>query len=69
MDNASQHSRARTTGVNPIVYWPVRVPLQLFFHVYLRMSRIGRDHIPRQGPAIIAANHRSFFDPFIIGTA
>ena len=42
------------------------MPLQLFFHVYFRMSRIGREYIPRRGPAIIAANHRSFFDPFII---
>lgn len=50
------------------MYWLVRVPLQTFFHVYLRMQRLGRDHIPASGPAIVAANHRSFFDPFIIGT-
>ncbi len=68
MENTAQHSRARTIGVNPIVYWLIRTPVQVFFHVYLRMSRIGRDHIPKQGPAIIAANHRSFFDPFVIGT-
>jgi glycerol-3-phosphate dehydrogenase (NAD(P)+) len=67
MDKASHHTRTRSMGVNPFLYWPlIRVPLQLFFHVYLRMSRIGREYIPRRGPAIIAANHRSFFDPFII---
>jgi 1-acyl-sn-glycerol-3-phosphate acyltransferase len=67
MENPSHHTPARSKAVNPFLYWPlVRVPLQLFFHVYLRMSRIGREHIPRKGPAIIAANHRSFFDPFII---
>jgi 1-acyl-sn-glycerol-3-phosphate acyltransferase len=32
------------------------------------MSRLGREHIPEHGPAIIASNHRSFFDPFILGT-
>ena len=68
MENAVHHSRVRTTGVNPIVYWPVRILVQVFLQVYLRMSRIGRDHIPKRGPAIIAANHRSFFDPFVIGT-
>jgi 1-acyl-sn-glycerol-3-phosphate acyltransferase len=68
MDNAAHHQRARTRGANIVVYWMVRAPLQLFFWIYLRMSRTGREHIPRRGPAIIAANHRSFFDPFIIGT-
>ncbi|MGH2835506.1 MAG: lysophospholipid acyltransferase family protein [Solirubrobacteraceae bacterium] len=67
MDNASHHGRARDKGVNPVLYWIlVRAPLQTFFLVYLRMSRLGRDCIPRRGPAIIAANHRSFLDPFII---
>ncbi|HEX3804604.1 MAG TPA: lysophospholipid acyltransferase family protein [Solirubrobacteraceae bacterium] len=68
MENEAHHVRARTKGVNIVVYWLIRTPLQVFFHVYLRMSRLGREHIPQQGPAIIAANHRSFFDPFIIGT-
>lgn len=68
MDNSTRHGRTRSRGVNPVVYWLVRIPLQLFFHVYLRMSRIGREQIPARGPAIIASNHRSFFDPFILGT-
>ena len=66
MDNSSEHTRARGKGVNPLLYWPVRVSFQLFFLVYFRMARIGRRHVPRHGAAIIAANHRSFFDPFLI---
>ena len=61
-------SRARNKGVNPFVYWIVRALFQPFFHIYFRMSRIGRDHIPADGPVILAANHRSFLDPFVIAT-
>lgn len=61
------HRRARERGVNPVVYWVVRAFFQPFFHLYFRLSRIGREHIP-DGPVIFASNHRSFLDPFIIGT-
>src|SRR5437764_6263083 len=61
--------RARTLarGVNPLLYWSVRAVLQPLFFLYFRMSRIGREHLPRRGPLILAANHRSFLDPFCIG--
>jgi 1-acyl-sn-glycerol-3-phosphate acyltransferase len=62
------HARARGRGVNPVVYWLVRAIVQPIFHVYFRMARIGREHLPASGPVIIAANHRSFLDPFVIGT-
>ncbi|MHB8656557.1 MAG: 1-acyl-sn-glycerol-3-phosphate acyltransferase [Solirubrobacteraceae bacterium] len=68
MDQSSLHRRAREQGANPIVYWLVRVLFQPFFRVYFRLQRIGREHIPAQGPVIIAANHRSFLDPFVIAT-
>ena len=32
------------------------------------MQRIGREHLPRSGPLLLASNHRSFLDPFVIGT-
>ena len=62
------HSRTRVRGVNPIVYWLARAVLQPFFHLYFRLSRIGREHVPTDGPVIYCANHRSFLDPFVIGT-
>ena len=68
MDRESLLTRARDRGVNPLVYWLVRAVLQPFFHIYFRMSRIGREHIPQDGPVIFAANHRSFLDPFVIAT-
>ena len=61
------HARARHKGVNPIVYWLMRAWLQPFAHLYWRLSRIGREHVPQTGPVIFVSNHRSFIDPFIVG--
>jgi glycerol-3-phosphate dehydrogenase (NAD(P)+) len=60
--------RTLSKGVNPLLYWTLRAMLVPFFLVYLRMRRIGREHLPRSGPLLLAANHRSFLDPFVIGT-
>jgi glycerol-3-phosphate dehydrogenase (NAD(P)+) len=67
MDHKTHHARARTKGVNPIVYWLMRAWLQPFAHLYWRLSRIGREHVPASGPVIFVSNHRSFIDPFIVG--
>ena len=67
MDHSRLHARARTKGVNPIVYWLMRAWLQPFAHIYWRLSRIGREHVPQSGPVIFVCNHRCFIDPFIIG--
>ena len=60
-----EHALSR--GVNPILYWTARALLVPFFLVYFRLARIGREHLPRTGPLLLAANHRSFLDPFVIG--
>jgi glycerol-3-phosphate dehydrogenase (NAD(P)+) len=67
MSRNQLQQRARERGANPIAYWLVRAVFQPFFHLYFRMSRIGREHIP-DGPVIFAANHRSFLDPFVLAT-
>jgi 1-acyl-sn-glycerol-3-phosphate acyltransferase len=67
MDFERAHQIARERGPIPVVYWIVRAILQPFFHVYFRLHRIGMEHIPREGPVLLAANHRSFSDPFMIG--
>jgi glycerol-3-phosphate dehydrogenase (NAD(P)+) len=60
------HERIRRRGVNPFVYWVVRAVLQPFLQLYFRLRREGRGHIPADGPLLLAANHRSFLDPFVI---
>jgi len=68
MDLSRHHARARNHGANRFVYWTVRAFFQPFFHIYFRFERVGREHVPREGAAIFASNHRSFLDPFVIGT-
>jgi 1-acyl-sn-glycerol-3-phosphate acyltransferase len=68
MDLAKLHERTRQHGARPWVYWPIRLVIQTFCHVYFRMRRMGRWQIPRHGAAIVASNHRSFLDPFVVGT-
>lgn len=59
--------RSLTRGVNPVLYRLVRAVLLPFFLLYFRLDRLGREHIPPSGPVLLAANHRSFLDPFVIG--
>jgi len=66
MDHDRLHQRAREQGANPIIYGFVRVTFQPFFQIYFRMKRIGREHIPKRRGVILASNHRSFLDPFVI---
>jgi len=42
--------------------------LKPFLIAYLRLTRTGIEHIPPEGRVLIVANHRSFLDPFLIGT-
>ncbi len=60
------HQRAREHNANPLLYGFVRVTFQAFFLAYFRFQRIGREYIPKRGPVILASNHRSFLDPFVI---
>lgn len=67
-DLAHYHERTRTRGVSMPVYWVTRAILQPAMHLYFRLRRIGRANIPAEGPVILASNHRSFLDPWTVGT-
>lgn len=42
--------------------------IQLYLRLLFRIQVQGREHIPRQGKLILAANHVSGYDPFVIGS-
>ena len=61
------HAFAREHGVNRFVYTLVRCFCLPFFLVWFRLERQGREHARMKGGLIVASNHRSFLDPFVIG--
>jgi glycerol-3-phosphate dehydrogenase (NAD(P)+) len=62
------HVYARKHGVNRFLYLLARLVLQPALWIWLRLSRTGREHLRGiKGGLIVASNHRSFLDPFVIG--
>lgn len=43
--------------------------LYLLFRIFTAIQFRGVENVPKKGPAIIAANHPSFFDPVVLGLA
>ena len=69
MTHEEAHRRARERGVSRPLYalvWALVVP---FMRLYFRLRITGAERIPREGPVIIAPNHKSFWDSFFIAAA
>lgn len=54
---------------NPVLYRIGRFLFWLMFKVVYRLKVEGLENIPKEGGAIIAPNHMSFFDPPLTGSA
>ncbi|MDQ2676617.1 MAG: 1-acyl-sn-glycerol-3-phosphate acyltransferase, partial [Actinomycetota bacterium] len=61
------HRFAREHGTNRFLYTLARCLLLPFFFAWFRLERQGREHARFKGGLIVASNHRSFLDPFVIG--
>lgn len=49
-----------------VAYWVIKVILSPVFHLLWRVRVEGREHVPEHGPAVLAANHRSFCDSLFL---
>lgn len=50
-------------------YWVSRAVLKLVIRVWFRFEVIGAENLPVSGPVVVCANHRSYWDPPIVGSA
>jgi 1-acyl-sn-glycerol-3-phosphate acyltransferase len=66
MTNEEAHLLARDKGVSRPLYALVRGLMAPLLRLWFRMHVSGAGHIPQSGAAIIAPNHKSFWDPFFI---
>jgi 1-acyl-sn-glycerol-3-phosphate acyltransferase len=67
MTNEEAHRLAREKGVSKPLYALVRGIVAPFLRIWFRMRVSGAEHVPAEGAAIVAPNHKSFWDSFFIG--
>src|SRR3954463_1150054 len=69
MTNKEAHELARKRGTSRLIYGTARVVLTPVAATWYRLKVTGSEYVPKDGPAIIAPNHKSFYDSFFIGLA
>jgi 1-acyl-sn-glycerol-3-phosphate acyltransferase len=65
--NEEAHRLAREKGVSRPLYAFVRAMVAPVLRLWFRMHVSGAEHVPAEGAAIVAPNHKSFWDSFFIG--
>ncbi len=63
------HAYARDRGVSRPLYWCIVWIVTFVLRLWFRVQISGGENIPRSSPAIIAPNHKNFFDVFFVAMA
>ena len=66
MTNEEAHRLAREKGVSKPLYAAVKGVVKPALRMYFRMHVDGAANVPAEGAAIVAPNHKSFWDSFFI---
>jgi 1-acyl-sn-glycerol-3-phosphate acyltransferase len=69
MDIGEAHRLARERGVSRPVYAVARLLLAPVLRLYFRLRITGAEHVPAEGAAIVAPNHKSLYDSFFLAPA
>jgi 1-acyl-sn-glycerol-3-phosphate acyltransferase len=69
LTNEEAHELSRKRGTSKLIYGTARVVLTPLTGVWYRLKVTGAEYVPAEGAAIIAPNHKSFYDSFFIGVA
>lgn len=51
------------------MYGFIKAVCAIILHIFGRWKIEGREHIPPEGPLIVVCNHRSYWDPVLVGCA
>lgn len=55
--------------VKDLPYWISRSLLKLAIRAYFRFEVVGAENLPKHGPVVLCSNHRSYWDPPMVGSA
>jgi len=58
---------AQRSFAKRVWYDSLRIICRLFFLAVYRIRCEGREHLPRDGGALVLSNHQSHFDPVLVG--